>query len=114
MHPIIPLAISMHAKKSMYALLLGSGISSAAQVPTGHQISLDLIRKVARLEMSIANLIQKRGMNINIDGPLNTPISSRNWQSPHRSEVHCFSSILNQTKNNESGGKSYQPKLTMQ
>jgi hypothetical protein len=50
MHPIVPLVISMHAKKGMYALLLGSGISRAAQVPTGHEVVLDLIRKVALLE----------------------------------------------------------------
>lgn len=50
MHPILPLAISMHANKGIYALLLGSGISRAAEVPTGWEVQLDLIRRVARLE----------------------------------------------------------------
>jgi hypothetical protein len=40
----------MHANKGIYALLLGSGISRAAEVPTGWEIQLDLIRRVARLE----------------------------------------------------------------
>ena len=50
MHPLLPLAISMHANKGVYALLLGSGVSRAAEVPTGWEVQLDLIRRVARLE----------------------------------------------------------------
>lgn len=41
------LAVSMHTKKATYALLVGSGISQASQIPTGWDIVLDLIRKVA-------------------------------------------------------------------
>src|SRR6202040_1622753 len=48
--PIISLAFSLHSNKGVYALLLGSGISSAAGIPTGWDIILDLIRKVAALE----------------------------------------------------------------
>ena len=33
----------------MYAVLLGSGVSSAAKIPTGWEITLDLIRKLANL-----------------------------------------------------------------
>lgn len=49
MHPALPLAISMHANRGVYALLLGSGVSPATEIPTGGDVTLDLIRKVARL-----------------------------------------------------------------
>lgn len=45
--PIISLAFSIHSKKGIYALLLGSGASRAAGIPTGWEIVLDLIRKLA-------------------------------------------------------------------
>jgi hypothetical protein len=41
------LAFSMYESKGMYALLLGSGLSRAAEIPTGWEITLDLIRRVA-------------------------------------------------------------------
>ena len=37
----------MQANPGVYALLIGSGVSQAAQIPTGWEITLDLIRKVA-------------------------------------------------------------------
>lgn len=45
--PILSLAFSMHSNKGVYALLLGSGISRAAGIPTGWEVTLDLIRKLA-------------------------------------------------------------------
>lgn len=48
--PLTTLAVAMGAKKGAYALLLGSGISRAAQIPTGWDIVLDLVRSIARLE----------------------------------------------------------------
>src|SRR5580658_3040374 len=50
MDPCLSLAFSMHARRGVYALLVGSGLSSAAGIKTGYQILLDLIRKVAALE----------------------------------------------------------------
>lgn len=50
--PYISLAFSVHSNKGVYALLLGSGISSAAGIPTGGEIVLDLIRKVGALEQA--------------------------------------------------------------
>lgn len=47
--PYTSLAFSVHNNKGVYALLLGSGVSHAAGVPTGWDLSLDLIRKVAHL-----------------------------------------------------------------
>jgi hypothetical protein len=41
------LGIAMQALPGAFALLLGSGVSSAAGVPTGYGITLDLIRRVA-------------------------------------------------------------------
>lgn len=42
------LAFSVYENKGIYALLLGSGLSRAAEIPTGWEITLDLIRRVAR------------------------------------------------------------------
>ena len=44
------LAFSMSENKGVYALLLGSGLSRAAQIPTGWEITLDLTRRVGVLE----------------------------------------------------------------
>lgn len=41
------LAFEMQSGKGMFALLLGSGVSRSAKIPTGWDITLDLIRKVA-------------------------------------------------------------------
>jgi SIR2-like domain len=49
MDPFVTLAFSVYSSKGVYALLLGSGISRAAQIPTGWEIVEDLIGKVARL-----------------------------------------------------------------
>lgn len=40
----------MHDGKGIYALLLGSGVSRAAGIPTGWEVILDLIRKIAHLQ----------------------------------------------------------------
>jgi hypothetical protein len=48
--PIMSLAFSVHANKGVYALLLGSGISRTAGIPTGWDIVIDLIRRIAALE----------------------------------------------------------------
>lgn len=45
--PIDSLAFSIQANRGVYALLIGSGVSRAAQIPTGWDITLDLIRKSA-------------------------------------------------------------------
>lgn len=49
MEPILTLAFSMYTNKGAYALMLGSGISRAAAIPTGWEITMDLIRQVAQL-----------------------------------------------------------------
>ncbi len=45
--PIISLAFSVQSNKGVYALLLGSGLSRAAGIPTGWEVTLDLIRQSA-------------------------------------------------------------------
>jgi SIR2-like domain len=50
MDPILSLAFSIQSSKGLYALLLGSGVSRSARIPTGWDITLDLIRRVAALE----------------------------------------------------------------
>lgn len=41
------LAFSVYENRGVFALLLGSGLSRAAEIPTGWEITLDLIRRVA-------------------------------------------------------------------
>ena len=48
--PMISLAFAVYTNKGVYALLLGSGLSRASGIPTGWEILLDLIRKLAMLK----------------------------------------------------------------
>jgi SIR2-like domain len=41
------LSFALFENKGVFALLLGSGLSRAAEIPTGWEITLDLIRRVA-------------------------------------------------------------------
>ena len=45
--PLTQLSFSIYENKGLYVLLLGSGISRAASIPTGWEITIDLIRRVA-------------------------------------------------------------------
>ena len=47
--PIHSLAFSIQANPGVYAVLIGSGVSRGASIPTGWEITLDLVRKVATL-----------------------------------------------------------------
>ena len=46
----VALATALHAAPGVYAVLVGSGLSSAAGVPTGWQVVQDLIRKIGIAE----------------------------------------------------------------
>jgi hypothetical protein len=48
--PLVSLAFSLHTNRGAYALLLGSGVSRAAGIPTGWEVVLDLTERVAQLE----------------------------------------------------------------
>lgn len=52
--PLLSLALSLHSHKGVYALLVGSGLSKAASIPTGWEVTSDLIRKVATLKDEVA------------------------------------------------------------
>lgn len=41
--------MAVQARNGVYALLLGSGVSRPAQIPTGYELMCDLIRRVAQL-----------------------------------------------------------------
>ena len=47
--PMLSLASSIHSSRGVYALLLGSGVSRAANVPTGWEVTLDLIRRLGAI-----------------------------------------------------------------
>lgn len=48
--PLLSLVFTLHSNKGIYALLIGSGVSRPAGIPTGWEVVLDLIRKLARLK----------------------------------------------------------------
>jgi SIR2-like protein len=48
--PVLFLAHALHTSPGVYAVLLGSGMSSAAGIPTGWAITLHLASRLARLE----------------------------------------------------------------
>jgi hypothetical protein len=45
------LSFSLFENKGVYALLLGSGLSSAAHIPTGWEITVDLVRRLGLLRV---------------------------------------------------------------
>lgn len=45
--PLTQLAFSLYENKGVFAVLLGSGLSRSAEIPTGWEITLDLVRRVA-------------------------------------------------------------------
>jgi hypothetical protein len=45
--PMVSLTFALHSDKGGYALLLGSGVSRSAGIPTGWDIVLDLIKQIA-------------------------------------------------------------------
>ena len=47
--PLLSLALSMHSNPGVYAVLVGSGVSRSAGIPTGWEVVQDLVRKLARL-----------------------------------------------------------------
>lgn len=48
--PLTSLAFTLHSNPGAYAVLLGSGVSTGAGIPTGWSIVLDLIRRLAQIE----------------------------------------------------------------
>lgn len=48
--PTNSLSFSMHANKGVYAVLIGSGVSRAAQIPTGWEVTIELVRKAAAIQ----------------------------------------------------------------
>ncbi len=54
--PVHSLAFSVQANPGVYAVLIGSGVSRAAKMPTGWEVTLDLIRKLAELDEETSDL----------------------------------------------------------
>lgn len=50
MDPLLALAFAMHSNDGVYALLLGSSVSRLAAIPTGWEVVLDLIKKLAAMK----------------------------------------------------------------
>jgi len=48
--PLDSLALSIQASPGVYAVLLGSGVSRSARIPTGWEITLDLVQKLAAMK----------------------------------------------------------------
>jgi hypothetical protein len=78
--PLAMLATSMHAQPGVYALLLGSGVSTGAGVPTGWGVVTDLVRRVAAVEDPTS-----------IEDPTSDP---GKWWHDHHGEPLGYSSLL--------------------
>ena len=50
LNPKTQVAFSVFENKGVFALLLGSGLSRAAEIPTGWEITTDLVRRIATAE----------------------------------------------------------------
>lgn len=50
LEPFDALALSLHHSPGVFAILVGSGLSHSAGIPTGWEITLDLIRRLAALD----------------------------------------------------------------
>jgi hypothetical protein len=48
--PVLQLAHSICSGRGIYAVLLGSGVSRGACIPTGWEVTLDLVHRLAALE----------------------------------------------------------------
>lgn len=48
--PLLSLSFNLHAQRGTYAVLIGSGVSRSASIPTGWEVTLDLVAKLAHLE----------------------------------------------------------------
>ena len=48
--PLLSLAHSVQSNKGVFGVLLGSGVSRSAGIPTGWEVTLDLARRLAKLE----------------------------------------------------------------
>lgn len=48
-NPLHSLAFSIQANPGVYAVLVGSGVSRSAQIPTGWEITIDFVRKLAEV-----------------------------------------------------------------
>jgi len=65
--PKVSMAFGLHSKPGAYAVLVGSGVSVGAGIPTVWQVLLDLISKVARVlgedpGDDVPNWYQERGV----------------------------------------------------
>ena len=48
--PLVSLAHAVYSNRGVYAVLIGSGLSRAGGIPTGWEITLELVRRVAVAE----------------------------------------------------------------
>ena len=50
LEPTLKIALALNSSPGVYALLLGSGVSTAASIPTGWQVVLDLVKRLAQAQ----------------------------------------------------------------
>ena len=93
--PTVRISLALDANKGAYAVLLGSGVSAAAGIPTGWQIVTDLVTKMASLEGAdvagdpIDWYKQRYGVEPDYSGLLNSIATS-----PPK-EACCYAAISN-------------------
>jgi hypothetical protein len=66
--PELSLAFSVHSGPGTYAILLGSGVSRAAGVPTGWEVTLDLVHRGGSLPPFILGPMSRKPSQTTTEG----------------------------------------------
>ena len=93
--PFIGLATAVHSAPGVYALLLGSGISTAASIPTGWAIVTDLVRRAAAAD------------NVAAEVATTGSFDPEAWWAAHGDDAELgYSSLLNSLASTPAGRDS--------
>jgi hypothetical protein len=84
--PIHSLAFSIQANRGVYAVLFGLGESRAAKTPTGWEVMLDLVRKLAAVHGE------------------SSEISAENWYVEKFGKAPDYSDLLDALAKTQVGG----------
>jgi len=84
-NPAAQLAFAIHENRGVFAVLLGSGLSRSAGIPTGWEITLDLIRRMA-ISKGIKNIKE---------------LDCARWYREQTEKEPDYSDLLNEVSNSQ-------------
>ena len=92
------LAFALFENKGVFAVLLGSGLSRAAEIPTGWEITLDLIRRVALAQGTVEQPDWAKGTMKQRGKSRTIQLSWRNLQDRPMSDEQSCTDISSRPK----------------